>query len=183
MAALAEQDWLMAALRAVARGGVQAVRVEVLAKELGVTKGSFYHHFSKRQALLDRMIAYWQRIATQEVIEQTNAGTDDAHERLLNLALFVFAEHPDADNIEGAVREWAASAEGVAKVVAEVDRQRIGYVTELLQAAGVPTEQATHRAHLMYRALIGEYTWRRHGGASLSEEALRDMVALLVQTS
>lgn len=181
MAALAEQDWLMAALRALGNSGVQGVRVEVLAKQLGVTKGSFYHHFAKRQALLDGMLTYWQRIATEEVIEQTDADAADAEERLLNLALYVFAEHPDADNVEGAMREWAASAPEVAVVVAQVDAQRISYVAELLRGAEVPVEQAQHRAHLMYRALIGEYTWRRHGGESLSEAALRDMVALLVQ--
>ncbi len=170
----------MAALRALASRGIQGVRVEVLAKELGVTKGSFYHHFAKRQALLDRMVVYWQKVATQEVIEQTNAVASSAEERLRNLAFFVFAEHPDADNIEGAVREWAVSAPEVARIVAEVDEQRIGYVAKLLRDAGVADETAMHRAHLMYRALIGEYTWRRHGGESLSQDALTDMVELLV---
>lgn len=180
MAALAERDWLMAALAALGNSGVQGVRVETLAKQLGVTKGSFYHHFAKRQVLLDRMVAYWQRIATEQVIEQTNASTTDAGERLLNLALFVFESRVDYDNIESAIREWAASAPQVAEVVAAVDAKRIAYVAELLRGAQIPPDVAQRRAHLMYRALIGEYTWRRHGGEPLSKEALRDMVRLLL---
>lgn len=37
-----KQDWIDVATRAVARAGIGAVRVEALARELGVTKGSFY---------------------------------------------------------------------------------------------------------------------------------------------
>lgn len=173
----------MAALSALGTSGVQGVRVETLAKQLGVTKGSFYHHFAKRQALLDRMVAYWQRIATEQVIEETNASTVDARERLRNLALFVFEAREDFDNIESAIREWAASAPGVAEMVSQVDEQRIGYVAELLRGAGIPADVALSRAHLMYRALIGEYTWRRHGGEPLSKAALLDMVALLLGPS
>ena len=42
------------ALRALADGGPDAVRVEPLARALGVTKGGFYWAFDGRQALLDR---------------------------------------------------------------------------------------------------------------------------------
>ena len=48
--------WIDAGLQALAAGGPDAVRVDLLAKELGVTRGGFYHHFSSRQALLDAML-------------------------------------------------------------------------------------------------------------------------------
>ena len=44
--------WIEAALAALARGGIEQVRVEVLAKDLGVTKGGFYRRFADRRALL-----------------------------------------------------------------------------------------------------------------------------------
>ena len=42
------QAWTNAALKTLARSGIDGVRVELLAKELSVTKGSFYWHFKDR---------------------------------------------------------------------------------------------------------------------------------------
>ena len=56
--------WLGAALDALHDEGIQGVKVERLARHLGVTKGSFYHHFSDRRELLLGMIDRWR--STQE---------------------------------------------------------------------------------------------------------------------
>src|ERR1700753_1355367 len=45
---LGREDWLLEALRVLAESGVEAVRVEPLAKRLGVTQGSFYWAFGAR---------------------------------------------------------------------------------------------------------------------------------------
>ena len=180
MAVLGSEEWILAALRALGRDGVQGVRVEVLAKELGVTKGSFYHHFSKRQDLLDAMVAVWRQLSTERVIEETDTATDDPAERLLELAKQVFGETGGYDNVDAAIRDWAAVSAPVAAAVAEVDARRLTYVRDLLVGAGVPAEVAEDRANLMYRALIGEFTWRRYGGPRLSLRALDDLVGLLL---
>jgi AcrR family transcriptional regulator len=46
------------------------VRVESLARALGVTKGGFYGHFDDRNGLLDEMLDAWERLSVDEVIEQ-----------------------------------------------------------------------------------------------------------------
>ena len=43
--------WVEAAFDALAEGGIEAVRIDPLAKQLGVTRGSFYWHFTDRAAL------------------------------------------------------------------------------------------------------------------------------------
>ena len=48
--------WIEAGFAEIARTGVDGVRVEVLAKNLGVTKGGFYRRFRDRAALLDGML-------------------------------------------------------------------------------------------------------------------------------
>ena len=53
-------DWTIAGIAALAEGGVDAVRVERLAKRLGASKGSFYWHFADRPALLQSMLALWE---------------------------------------------------------------------------------------------------------------------------
>ena len=40
--------WIDEGLRALAAGGPDAVRIELLAKALGVSKGGFYWHFANR---------------------------------------------------------------------------------------------------------------------------------------
>ena len=60
--------WIEQGLQALAAGGPDAVRVEVLAKQLGVTKGGFYGSFADRDALLEAMLDTWERESTDEVL-------------------------------------------------------------------------------------------------------------------
>src|SRR3954453_20515689 len=53
------QAWMAAGFEALAAGGIDAVRVEPLAKALEITKGSFYWHFAYRPALIDAMLESW----------------------------------------------------------------------------------------------------------------------------
>ena len=46
------ERWIEAGLQALAAGGPDAVRIDPLAKALGVTRGGFYWHFENRDALL-----------------------------------------------------------------------------------------------------------------------------------
>ncbi|MGW4536011.1 TetR/AcrR family transcriptional regulator [Nocardia sp. NPDC004340] len=57
-----KSKWIDAGLAALANGGLDAVRVEVLAKTLGVTKGGFYGYFADRDALLDA----WEQQSTTD---------------------------------------------------------------------------------------------------------------------
>ena len=65
---LSASDWIRAATDALVEGGVAAVAVEPLAVRLGTTKGSFYHHFENRDALLTAALDAWERSQTEEVI-------------------------------------------------------------------------------------------------------------------
>src|SRR5690625_309883 len=76
------EKWVEAGLRALAAGGVDAVRVEVLAKTLGVTKGGFYGYFADRDALLEAMLDTWERESVDDVLAQIEAETPDVLERV-----------------------------------------------------------------------------------------------------
>src|SRR3954453_8612881 len=81
-ASLTSDDWTRAALEALARGGLAAVAVEPLAKELGATKGSFYWHFADRSALLEAALDLWERRDTDRVIAAVDDETHDVATRL-----------------------------------------------------------------------------------------------------
>jgi len=71
--------WIAAAFDALADGGIDAVRVEPLAKALGITKGSFYWHFADRRALLDAMLRHFEDPALGGFF-----FTSDDHEALIH---------------------------------------------------------------------------------------------------
>src|SRR5260221_12707598 len=67
---LTRDDWITAALAAIADGGLAAVGVEPLAARLGATKGSFYWHFKNRDALLEAAIRRWEKETTTDVVAE-----------------------------------------------------------------------------------------------------------------
>ncbi len=175
---LGEAEWVSAALALLARRGVAAVRVEPLAVVLGVTKGSFYWHFSDRRALLDAVLAEWERRATAAVIGHVESAAGRPAERLARLFTLI-ARSRKAPAVEQAVRAWGAVDPRARRVLARVDTRRVAYVRGLLQGQGLPPALARRRAQLLYRTVIGEFTWVSHGGAPAGPGPWRELVRLL----
>src|SRR6266498_1921242 len=73
-------SWIEEELRALAAGGPDAVRIELLARALGVTRGGFYWHFDDRRALLEEILDTWERVSVDEVIERVE---DDVEARCM----------------------------------------------------------------------------------------------------
>src|SRR5512145_1357236 len=65
--------WTAAAIDVLAEDGIAGLRVEVLAKRLKVTKGSFYWHFQDRRDLLMAMLAEWKEGRIRDILKQTRA--------------------------------------------------------------------------------------------------------------
>lgn len=177
---LDRRRFLDAAFEILGESGWQAVRINPLCARLGVTKGSFYWHFESREALLSAMLAAWESHGTEAIIATVEQAQASAAERLRLLLLTVFAGAPHSDRIEAAIRAWAAADPQAAAMVARVDARRVAYVRDLLQATGVTRAVATHRSAILYRTLIGEFTWRSHGGAPLSAKALAELHRMVV---
>jgi AcrR family transcriptional regulator len=155
---LGQQEWLVAGLKALAVGGVDAVRVETLATALNVTKGSFYWHFKDRGALLAAVLDAWRLRATDDVISQVEARGGTALERLR--ALFEIALSADGA-LDHAIRVWAERDNTVRLVLAQIDQRRFKYLVSLFSALGFSKSAATARSRLVYAALIGQFAARR----------------------
>jgi len=104
------QAWIDAGLKEMGHGGVAQVRVEVLAKRLGVTKGGFYRRFKDRRALLDALLDTWSGGRIAAVEQQTALGNETAADRLKSvIRLYSERANPGAMAIELAIRQWARS--------------------------------------------------------------------------
>jgi AcrR family transcriptional regulator len=150
---LSRQAWVQAALDAIAEGGLAAVAVVPLAKQLGATKGSFYWHFANREALVEAALAEWEHSHTDAVIAEIEASSDDPLQQLrllfkrvtalvardrIELALLATADHPT-----------------VRPVLDRVTRRRIDFIAELFRRLGFSRPEAKRRALLAYSAYLG----------------------------
>jgi AcrR family transcriptional regulator len=121
--------WIGAALNALAAGGPDAVRVEALAKALGVTKGGFYWHFADRQALLDEMLDTWERTMLDEVIDRVEGEETGGDGRATLRRLFALAGASAALlPIDLAVRDWSRREAAVAERLRRVDNRRMEFM-------------------------------------------------------
>jgi AcrR family transcriptional regulator len=159
--------WVSAGLAALAAKGLESVRVERLAADLKVTKGSFYWHFRDRAGLLAMMVEAWRTSATTDIITRVEARATDPADRLK--ALFATVLRADG-RLEMAMRDWAARDAGVGAVVAETDARRVAYVEALFAAVGVPVGEAGARARFAYQALLGHFRM----GAGAADERARE---------
>src|SRR5437868_12848084 len=113
------ETWVEAGLEEIARTGVEGVRVEVLAKKLGVTKGGFYRRFRDRAALLEAMLQDWSEGRIAAIERHTSLDGATARERLKALvALYSERMNTEGMAVELAIRQWARSDEAAAAAAA-----------------------------------------------------------------
>lgn len=150
---LAREDWVRAALEALANGGVRAIAIDRLAGRVGATRGSFYWHFRDRAELVQEALETWERENTSELIPGAEAIEDPA-ERLRSLIAEIY-EQP-VDSIELAL----AGAVGdplVDRVVARVTRTRVDFLRRIFLGLGLPEADAAARAWLAYGFYLGHH--------------------------
>ena len=147
-------QWVSAGLEALRKGGVAAVRVERLAGDVGVTKGSFYHHFRDRSALLEALLDYWSREMTDAEFARLETLRGGLAARLLALAEDVLEK--GMGRYDPAIRAWARHDRKVAAAVAQVDRRRVKALAGFFEEGGFGAAEARIRARTFYTFLLGE---------------------------
>ena len=153
---LTANDWIDLALSTLAREGAVALKADVLARTLKVSRGSFYWHFRDLPAFHAAVIARWRELATEAIISdvEQRALPPDRLEALLRRAF------GHDGRIELHLRAWAAQHADAARAIADVDRRRRGYIERLLTDGGVPEADARTRASILYWAYLGAITAR-----------------------
>ena len=150
---LSREDWIGAALEAIAEGGLAAVAIVPLAARLGATKGSFYWHFASREALVEAALADWEQTHTSAVIAEIDAASEDPRQQLRVLFKRV-TELAARDRIELALLA-TADHPTVKPVLTRVTRRRIDFAARLFQRLGFPPAESKRRALLAYSAYLG----------------------------
>ncbi|WEN42362.1 Tetracycline repressor protein class G [Thauera sp. GDN1] len=148
--------WVAGATEVLAEEGIAGLRVEVLAKRLKVTKGSFYWHFADRRDLLLAVLSHWKEGRIRDIIKQTRAQAGRELEQIYHVIdVYSASRSRRGMMIELAVRDWARRDPEAGAIVAEVDDVRLRCARELFLACGVPMEEASSRCMLLYAYVFG----------------------------
>jgi AcrR family transcriptional regulator len=162
--------WIEEGLRALAAGGPDAVRVEVLAQTLGVTKGGFYGHFADRNALLAEMLDAWERMSTDDVIERVERRGGGTRARLRRAGTLTFS--PELLPVDLAVRDWARRDPAVAARLRRVDNRRMEYLRTLFGAICADEAEVEARSVLAFSLIIGHHFMAADHGSRSHADAL-----------
>ena len=149
---LSREDWIGAALQALADDGPAGVAVERLATRLGTTKGSFYWHFKDREELIAETLAAWERDETDVQIEEMQA-IDDPVERL-RFGMAMATEYEEAERPD--VRLLPSARDPVVgEVIERVQRRRLAFIAQTFRDAGFAPAESRVRARLAYSLALG----------------------------
>ena len=149
------EAWIDAGLRALAVGGPDAVRVDLLAKALGVTRGGFYWHFPSRQAFLDALLDAWEHRCTDEVLDRVETEGGDARDKVRKAGMLTFSK--ELLPVDLAVRDWARRDRSVAKRLRRVDNRRMEYLRALIGTFSDDPDDIEARGMLAFSLAIGSH--------------------------
>ncbi len=151
MARKTKHDWLHAGFTIFRKTGVKGLTIDALTQELGVTKGSFYHHFLGIQDFKTSFLQFYEEAGTLNVI-QTTEQVATATEKLRRL-LAIIVSYPLEDEVT--MRAWAQQDAEVGMIQARVDQQRIAYVANLCTEISGEPMQGQLMAEIFYALLVG----------------------------
>jgi len=149
---LSVDDWVQEGFRVLARDGVKALTLGQLCTRLGVTKGSFYWHFSDMTAYRNALIHTWAAVRDEDRSFDA-LDAQPPRERLSRMMTALVG--PRHWMLERAMREWARSEPAVAAAVRASDRRVVAAVQKAFLDEGFEPDQAEMRAGATFAAGIG----------------------------
>ncbi len=149
---LQPDDWIRAAFARLTAQGIETVRVELLARDLGASKGSFYWHFHDREDLLAQMLNRWESDET----EWLDASPDADSRAAVRWARFVerSADY-DRARLEAALRDWARRDDRIASRITVIERKRGAHIGSVLRDVGFAPAAADSWAEVALLVHLG----------------------------
>jgi AcrR family transcriptional regulator len=147
---LQPEDWIRAAEVRLAGHGIESVRVEVLARDLGVSKGSFYWHFRDRGELLDALLGRWEAGELQWLDFEDGSGAATRWARFVERTA-----SPKRMRMEAALRAWARADERVAGRVAGIEKRKVALIAGVLRDVGFAPAAAESSSEAVLLICLG----------------------------
>lgn len=155
---LSRDAWLKAARAELIRGGIASVTINNLAKQLSVTRESFYWHFENRATLLDELLEHWEKTNNAPFERSLNRKITGLNEFTIIAHDTWVSEKGYSPAFDTAMRDWGHSSRKVAVTVQRVDARRIEILRRIFVHLGYHEPEAMVRARVAYFHQVGYYT-------------------------
>ena len=165
------QDYFDTGMALLATGGVGAVTIARLCGELGVTKGSFYHHFRGVEDFRSQLLAHWAAEGELQLLSAAASEPNPVRRLDVIRELGVAMNH----EAEVAIRAWSRVDSEAWSVREKVDAARERMVASAYQEVGVPADVASLLGRLAVAVLVGA----QHRAERTDRDALREIYSHL----
>jgi AcrR family transcriptional regulator len=172
VARVVREDFFVSAFATLAEQGFPSVTAAGLCLGLGVTRGSFYHHFDSFDDFITGLIDYWRQMYTEDLVAQARESSGSLMELLRNCVRLAAALPHDT---EIALRAWGTVNVKVHEAVHRVDELRVTELTDAMAQYGLPASVAHKYSRLSLAGLVGAQMTK----TPLTEDYLNDIFALL----
>ena len=149
-----KEDWLNEGLKILAQAGLEGLTIDAMALGLGLTKGSFYHHFENVQDFEQRLLEYW----ADQYLSTANLLPEDPQERLSLLDTIMEQTFRSITEPETAIRLWAQQDDRARVYVEQVDAFRRQLVFDIFQSLVHDVKKAGLMTDIIFTMTIGSMT-------------------------
>lgn len=181
-ARLSKDIWLKHTLVKIGEVGIASIQIESLARDLQVTKGSFYWHFKDRDSLLSETLAYWYNSTTRAIGRAGKRDFDNPLNRLEYFYTLALNRRPDVPGgpIERALHEWGRVSEIAAETIRRVNQDRISLIAEAYIEMGKSEHQARQTARMALAQIVGLNILSHSEGKRCQTEDAKAFLALFL---
>jgi AcrR family transcriptional regulator len=142
------RDWLQAGQALLVGGGIDAVKLQALTCRLGVSTGSFYHHFGSFDAYLTALAEVYGAEQARLPIDEARARVGDDPVALLREATLIFSDR-SMRQLNVAMRAWAHSDARALAAIRRYDEMLMAELDAVFTALGYDELAAKARTLVM----------------------------------
>ncbi len=172
---VSKAEWLAAALKLLGKGSVSDIKINRLARELGINKSGFYWHFKNRDELLEQLLAYWAHELTEVVTSDLEFVKLEPRERLCRTAEMIIDY--DLTRYEASIRQWALTDDMAGQTVKKVTKIRMNFVSQALAELEFEGDDLEMRAMLF----VCYHTWEKLMFSDITENRRHQLVRKRVE--
>ena len=164
-------EWLDAGLDTLTRSPATGIRVEKLARTLGIARAGFYWHFKNRDDYIGQLLEHWLHKVTEAIIENPDIIAMEPKARLIATAEIIHDN--DLTRADPSIQLLAAQDKATAKVVRKANKLRLEYISDTLEELGFKDDDLAMRAMLY----VAYHSWEPTVFHEISRKRRRELIA------